>query len=71
MIQGGGVQHINGGYDWREWGNGSVGFATNTWYHIVYMKKNSIEYAYVNAYVLHHKCEVYHVRVCARAHVCV
>jgi hypothetical protein len=49
MIQGGGVQHINGGYDWREWGNGSVGFATNTWYHIVYMKKNSIEYAYVNA----------------------
>ena len=39
---------MNGGNDWREWGNGSEGFAANTWYHIVYTKKNSIEYAYVN-----------------------
>ena len=48
LIPGGGVQHMNGGNDWREWGNGSEGFAANTWYHIVYTKKNSIEYAYVN-----------------------
>jgi len=45
---GGGIQHMNAGNEWREWGNGSEEFTANTWYHIVYTKKNSIEYAYVN-----------------------